>query len=287
MSARMPTCLYCSKKGLPFKHASKRGTYYGVEICIESLVSELYLSNCRRLRAENELAKLSSKPLLNANPKEETGSWAAVAAANRDAKVVAKIEKETAQIKAQERAKARAISEKSHQQHLENLEKSRQHILEVETRMQERREKKRIADEEKKVKENDHVANMIEKWGEHRWHRMVKDTDDDCGSAVDLRCKEMEQDERDFYENIEREKEWANDWNKEREAKKKRRAEARATMTREEFAMFEYQASIDEMDDEEAYFGSGYIEMYCKQRQRRADAERLALWHEKQKAKEV
>jgi len=68
---------------------------------------------------------------------------------------------------------------------------------------------------------------------------------------------------------------------------KKRRAEARATMTRAEFAAFEHQEWIDEIDDQEAYFASGCTEMYCEEKQRRADAERLTIWYKKQKVKEV
>jgi len=273
MSARTPNCFYCRKKGLPSDHLSQRGTFYGAGICIESLVSELYLSNFHRRKAENELAKLSSKPPLNANTKEEPESWATIAAANRDAKVVAQIEKETAQIKAQEQAKARAIAEKSHQQYLEREAK--------------RQEKRRVAEESKKAKENAHVANMIEKWGEYRWHQMVKDTEDDCTTASDIRYKEMEEDDLHYYSDLNRQINLNNDWTKESEATKKRRAEARATMTRAEFAAFEHQEWIDDVDNEEAYFASGYTEMHCQEKQRHADAERLTIWYEKQKIKEV
>jgi hypothetical protein len=267
MSARTPNCFYCRKKGLPSDHLSQRGTFYGAGICIVSLLSEIDQSNLARMRAEDDLAKLRS------NPKQEAGSWAAVAAANRDAKVVAQIEKETAQIKAQEQAKARAIAEKSRQQYLEREAK--------------RQEKKRVAEESKKAKENAHVANMIEKWGEYRWHQMVKDTEDDCTTASDIRYKEMEEDDLHYYSDLNRQINLNNDWTKESEATKKRRAEARATMTRAEFAAFEHQEWIDDVDNEEAYFASGYTEMHCQEKQRHADAERLTIWYEKQKIKEV
>jgi hypothetical protein len=249
----------------------------GVVVCKVMLANRKcnYCKELGHLKAECPKLLRKQNPGVNvapmSAPKAPPGSWAAIAASNRDSKLVAQIEEETAQIKVQQEAKKRAISEKKHQEYLE--------------REARRQEKKRIAEELEKAKENAHIADMIEKWGSHRWHQMVEGTEDDCRVAYDLRYKEMEEEEREYYEMQEREKEWEKEWEEERNSKEKLRTEARLTMTPKEFREFEMQEQQDEWDEEERYFASGIDEWYYIERQQRADSERLAIWEEKQKNK--
>ena len=57
-----------------------------------------------------------------------------------------------------------------------------------------RRQAKRERDEKKAaIREQQHVENMIEKWGAHRWYNMVRYTNDDCETAYALRREEEEE----------------------------------------------------------------------------------------------
>ena len=194
------------------------------------------------------------------------GSWAAVAASNRDPKLVAKIEEETALINAVKEAKKRSLA--------------RQEYLAREAK---RQEKKRRTEEAAKAKEIAHVEDMVEKWGSHRWFRMVDGTNDDCQIAEELRWKEDQEQFDLYYEMRQKEKKWAQEFKAKEKEKEKLRQEAKATMSSREFAEFEHQEWLDEMDDEEAYMNNGSREWYHLERLRQADAKRLTKWEQKQK----
>jgi hypothetical protein len=199
-------------------------------------------------------------------PKSSPGSWAAVAASNRDPKLVAKIEQETTLINAEKEAKKRSLA--------------RQEYLEREAR---RQEKKRRSELAAKAKEIAHVEDMVEKWGQHRWFRMVDGTNDDCQIAEELRWKEDQEQFDLYYEMRQKEKKWAQEFKAKEKEKEKLRQEAKTTMTCEEFAEFEHQEWLDEMDEEEAYMNNGSREWYHLERLRQADATRLTKWEQKQK----
>ena len=275
MSARTPICFHCREKGLPSNHWSKnKPGPEGVVVCKVMLANRKcnYCKETGHLKAECPKLLLKQNPV-HISPRAPANSWASIAAASRDAKLVAQIERETAELKEKAVAAKRALSEKKHQEYLER-EARRQH-------------KKRIAEELAKAKEDAHVADMIEKWGSHRWFRMVEGTEDDCRIADDLRYKEMEEEEREYYEMQEEEKKWQKEWEEVRIAKEKNISEARATMTREEFEEFEHQTWLDDMDEEDAYFASGHDHWRRVESQQRADAERLARWEKKQKTQKI
>ena len=287
MSSRIPICFHCREKGLPSNHWSKnKPGPEGVVVCKVMLANRKcnYCKETGHLKAECPKLLLKQQPVPiaapSSAPKAPPGSWAAITASNRDAKLVAQIEEETAQIKAQKQAKVQALAEKSRQEYLE--------------REARRQEKKRIAEELAKAKEDAHVADMIEKWGHHRWHRMVEDTEDDCRIAADLRYKEMEEEEREYYEMQEREKEWEKEWEKERverdNADNKRENElenARRTMSEEEFKVWVDHNYADELDDHFDNFWAmscdDYFHIERMRRQAQEDKARLARWEEKQK----
>lgn len=202
-------------------------------------------------------------------PKSSPGSWAAVTASNRDPKLVAQIERETALINAEKEAKKRSLAEKSRQDYL--------------AREAKRQEKKRRAEETAKAKEEAHVADMIDKWDDGRWFRMVDNTNDDCETAEKLRWKENQEEFDLYYEMREQEKIWAQEFNEKEKEKEKLRQEAKATMSSREFAEFEHQEWLDEMDDEEAYTNSESRQWYHLERLRQAHTTRLAKWETKQK----
>jgi hypothetical protein len=238
---------------------------------------------CNYCKETGHLKAECPKLLLKQNPvpiahKTPANSWAAIAAAGRDAKLVAQIERETAEFKEKVVAAKRALSEKKNQEYLE--------------REARRQEKKRIAEQAAKAKEDAHVADMIEKWGRHRWHRMVEDTADDCRTAGDLRYKEMEEEEHEYYEMQEREKEWQKEWEKQELEKEEVRCKleaetekARRTMTQEEFEVWFDHNWEDDCDN---YFDSLSYEYYHEERMRiqvqKEDAVRLARWEAKQKS---
>jgi hypothetical protein len=55
------------------------------------------------------------------------------------------------------------------------------------------------------IAEMEHVKDMIEKWGAHRWYRCVAYSEDDCDTAEKLRYEEEEREWR--REQLEREQE--------------------------------------------------------------------------------
>jgi hypothetical protein len=238
-----------------------------------------YCKESGHLKAECPKLLLKQNPVPTA-PKAPANSWASIAAAGRDAKLVAKIERETAELKEKAAASKRALAEKKHQEYLE--------------REARRQEKKRIAEEAAKAKEEAHVTDMIEKWGSHRWHRMVEGTEDDCRIADNLRYEEMEEEERYYYEMQEKEKEWQKEWEKERiernNAHNKRENDlehARRTMSKEEFKVWVDHNYLDELDDDFddlwAMSCDDYFHIERMRRQAQEDKERLTRWEEKQK----
>lgn len=282
MSVRTPICFYCREKGLPSNHWSKnKPGPEGVLVCKVMLANR----KCNYCKERGHLKTECPKLLLKQNPvpivpKAPANSWASIAAAGRDAKLVAQIERENAELKEKAFAAKRALVEKNHQEYLE--------------REARRQEKKRIAEEAAKAKEDAHVADMIEKWGRHRWHRMVEGTEDDCRIADDLRYKEMEEEEREYYEMQEREKEWEKEWEKERVEKEELRCKweasaekARKTMTQEEFKVWLDHNYVDELDDDfDDLWGMScddYFHIERMRRQAQEDKARLTRWEEKQK----
>lgn len=286
MSARTPICFHCRDKGLPFNHWSKnKPGPEGVVVCKVMLANRKcnYCKETGHLKAECPKLLLKQNPFHIA-PKTPANSWASIAAAGRDAKLVAQIERETAELKEKAVAAKRALSEKKRQEYLE--------------REARRQNKKRLAEEIAKAKEDAHIENMIEKWGSHRWFRMVEDTADDCRTACDIRYKKMEEEENEYYEMLEQEKKWQKEWEKQElereEVRCKLEAEtekARRTMTQEEFEVW-FDHNWDELiayDDCDNYFDSLSYDYYQEERMRsqlqKEDATRLARWEAKQKAK--
>lgn len=159
--------------------------------------------------------------------------------------------------------------------------------LEREARRQEKA--KREAEKAKReaelaeLAEKEHVQDMIEKWGAHRWYRCVAYSEDDCDTAQRLRDEEelrewrMEQYEREQEEEEER-----------REAiyqteKQKYIAEQTANMTEREKKQwiqdYEYNEMLELEDQVFSYWDSVY---WHSQKQEREDKERLDRWNAKQ-----
>lgn len=152
--------------------------------------------------------------------------------------------------------------------------------LEREARRQEKA--KREAEKAKReaelaeIAEKEHVKDMIEKWGAHRWHRMVAYTDEDCWAARILRDEEEDR-EREQEEEEERREAI-------REAEKQKYiAEQTANMSEREKERWIRDYEYEEMrileDQVFSYWDSVY---YDNMRQEREDKDRLDRWNAKQ-----
>lgn len=139
------------------------------------------------------------------------------------------------------------------------------------------------------IAEHEHVQNMIEKWGAHRWYRMVEHTTDDCDTAWHLRVEEEDREwERDRYQ-YQLELELAE---KEKRAKEELEiyiAFQTANMKDDEKA--QWLSEFEEQEQEDSYhaFDDGGCSWYLIQQdenylkwQRDEDDKRLATWYEKQ-----
>jgi hypothetical protein len=127
-----------------------------------------------------------------------------------------------------------------------------------------------------------HIQNMIEKWGVHRWHRMVDRTDDDCDEAYDLRSQE----EMEEYERENRLKEQMEMDDKLRQEYIDKSTLGMTPKQKEkwlnDFEEEEFLEMCDEVDYE--WFPSyDYFDKLAQQKRR--DQERLDLWNLKQAIK--
>lgn len=141
------------------------------------------------------------------------------------------------------------------------------------------------------IKEREHIKNMIEKWGAHRWFRMVPYTEDDCDTAKILRYEEEEMEYERERQLKEEERQWEEKWEKEQEQQKiadeKYCAEQTAGMTQREKELwiynFEYERMLRDEDAREIEGDMMYRDFLLMEKQRKDDAERLALWEAKNK----
>lgn len=133
------------------------------------------------------------------------------------------------------------------------------------------------------IAEKEHVKDMIEKWGSHRWYRCVAYSEDDCDTAERLRDEEEECEWR--MEQYEREQEREEE---KREAirqaeKQKYIAEQTTNMSESEKKIwiqdYEYNEMIELEDQVFSYWDSVY---WHSQKQEREDKERLDRWNAKQ-----
>jgi len=152
-----------------------------------------------------------------------------------------------------------------------------------------RQEKRKIAQQRAEIKEREHVKNMIEKWGAHRWFRMVLYTDDDCDTAKILRDKEEEREIERERRLEEQERQWKKECEQQEIADKKYIAEQTANMTE-----IEKEQWISNFEDErmrllddavEAEGDMWYRNFMIMEKQNKEDNERLALWLAKNKNK--
>ena len=133
------------------------------------------------------------------------------------------------------------------------------------------------------IDEKEHVKDMIEKWGYHRWYRMVAWTEDDCDTAERLRHEEEEREWRmEQYEREQEEEEERREAIRQAE-KEKYIAEQTANMSEREKEQWIRDYEYEEMrileDQVFSYWDSVY---YDNMRQERADKERLDRWNAKQ-----
>lgn len=133
-----------------------------------------------------------------------------------------------------------------------------------------------------KIAEEEHVKDMIEKWGYHRWYRMVAWTEDDCDTAERLRHEEEEREWRmEQYEREQEEEEERREAIRQAE-KEKYIAEQTANMSEREKEQWIRDYEYEEMrileDQVFSYWDSVY---YDNMRQERADKERLDRWNAK------
>ena len=158
--------------------------------------------------------------------------------------------------------------------------------LEREARRQEKAKraaaKAKREDERYEIEEKKHVQSMIEKWGSHRWYRMVAYTEDDCDTAQRVRDEEEEREwEMERLERIEEQEE------EKREAirqadKEKYISEQTANMTEEQkrrwITEFEYD---EEIESDYAYQAQGedWYRSYIKME--KEDQKRLDAWNAK------
>lgn len=142
-----------------------------------------------------------------------------------------------------------------------------------------------------KIAEKEHVQNMIEKWGAHRWYRMVAYTDEDCWAARDLRAEEEDRERYLDYLEEQREKEEER-LEKIREAEEEKYiAEQTANMSKIEKEMwiddFRLQRMRDLEDEVYSYWDSIYWNSRQQEKidreQEREDKERLDAWNAKHK----
>lgn len=172
-------------------------------------------------------------------------------------------------------------------------EADKQAYLQRESRRQEKRKiaEKRAAEKAKReaelaeMEEREHVKNMIEKWGAHRWYNMVWNTDDDCDTAQKLRDEEEERDyefER-WYEAQQRE--WDRQWEQQTIEDEKYIAEKTANMSEKEkelfISKFEEERERWLEDGMEAEGDMWYRDFQNMEKQKKEDAERLAAWEAK------
>ena len=159
--------------------------------------------------------------------------------------------------------------------------------LEREVRRQEKA--KRAAEKAKReaelyeIAEKEHVRDMIEKWGSHRWYRCVAYTEDDCDTAERLRYEDEEREWR--MEQYERQQEL--EWEKKEEIRKAERekyiAEQTANMTEEQkrgwIINFEYD---EEIESDYAYQAASEDLYRAYTKMEKEDKERLDRWNAKQ-----
>jgi hypothetical protein len=124
-----------------------------------------------------------------------------------------------------------------------------------------------------------HIQNMIEKWGEHRWHRMVHGTDDDCDEAYKLR----DQEEREEHQREMIMEERITQERKERQEFIDKSTQGMTQQQKSEwlfdFEEEEYHEMCENFDTESNYIWK-YVERVAEQDKR--DKERLDLWNLKQ-----
>ena len=174
-------------------------------------------------------------------------------------------------------------------------ESDKQAYLQREARRQAKQKiaEKRAAEKAKReeylaeMEEREHVKNMIEKWGAHRWYNMVWNTDDDCDTAQKLRDEEEEREyeQEKWYE--EQERQWEREYEQQKIADEKYIAEKTANMTEKEKELF-----ISEFQEERMRWLEDGMEaegeIWCHnfqimEKQKKQDAERLAAWEAKNK----
>jgi len=134
-----------------------------------------------------------------------------------------------------------------------------------------------------KIAEEQHVKDMIEKWGSHRWYRCVEYSDDDCDTAERLRDEEEEREWRmEQYLREQEEEEERREAIRQAE-KEKYIAEQTANMSEIEKERWIWDYEYEEMrilDDQVfPYWDSVY---YDNMRQ---DKERLDRWNAKHEKK--
>ena len=167
-------------------------------------------------------------------------------------------------------------------------EADRQAYLKREAKREEKRKlaAKREAELEKIRKEN-HVPNMIEKWGAHRWFRMVEDTEDDCDLARQLRHEEQERDILNEMRYRERERKDKEEWEQQIINDQKYIDEKTADMSPEDkakFIRFFEEEKLEWLEARVEAEGDLWHKAFMKeQRQKEEDAIRLAEWERKNK----
>lgn len=158
--------------------------------------------------------------------------------------------------------------------------------LERETRRQAKA--KRDA-ERARIAEEEHVKDMIEKWGSHRWYRCVAYTEDDCDTADRLRYEENEREEEREWRMEQLQREYELEWEKKEAIRKAERekyiAEQTANMSEQEklrwIIDFEYDEEI-ELDHAFQAEGEIWYQSYLKmEKEEREDKERLDRWNAK------
>jgi len=138
-----------------------------------------------------------------------------------------------------------------------------------------------------KEDENLHIENMIEKWGAHRWYRMVNNTEDDCPTAEKLRDEEAQ---RNYEEDIrERLEEKLLKWEEEKRymAEQKYIEEQTANMDEEEKRLwmldYKWKKDCEREDELDAASQISYKMAQMLIKQHDEDEARLAAWEAKNK----
>lgn len=153
-----------------------------------------------------------------------------------------------------------------------------------------RRQAKRQRDQEfAAVREQRHIENMIEKWGAHRWYRMVEHTNDDCNTAYSLRVQEEEREWRMEYLRRERESRWEEEEKNRKIEREKYIAEQTANMSQhqKETWIDEFvEQELEELEDAAYAEGNRMYESYLNwEAQKIEDNERLEAWNAKHQKK--